>query len=330
MKGKSFIVLLLATVLCACHTDIAEVPLPVERCAPAPVAITSAASFTFNGKGYIFGGRNKAGLPTNHIYEYDPASDTWTDLGSTPLKTRVRPRTVAAGEYVYMGLGSNGHVLVDTTFLCDWWRWKPATNEWKQLADYPSLRSVGPVIARDGNYIYAAFGGKQNFERWIFRYDIAADSWIQLKDTQAERNGFPPRAHSAAGAWCQGSLFVCSGYMRKGSSEFVVEAEIREDNIIWHERKALQGKRHNATATAHGQCIYLAGGDYFGGTLTTGMLYDDILRYDVAADEWVRVGRMPDGERENMISWTIGNTVYFGLGNDKRNTPCPQLYRIAL
>lgn len=324
------IMVLTAVLFGSCQSDIEEILLPVERCSDAPVAITSSASFSINGKGYVFGGRTSTEKVTNHLYEYDPVTDSWTDLGATPLKKRVRPRAVAVNEDVYMGLGFNGLFFIDSAYLADFWKWTPAANTWTPLENYPSERTVGPVLSSDGENIYAAMGGLRNFERWIFRYNIDANQWVQLKDGVPRMASYPPRAHSACGAWCQDMLLLGAGYTRDGSSDFWVEAEIREDSIIWHRRATISGKRDNSTAVSDGKSVYLAGGTLYGGTLTNGRYYDDVLRYDPQKDTWTRIAHLPDGERENMISWVIGGYLYVGLGNDKRNTPCKQLYRIRL
>ncbi len=329
MKAKSLIVCV-AVWLCACQSSIEEWHQPVTRCAGAPVALTSSACFVYNGQGYVFGGRTANGTLSNHLYSYNPSTDTWTDLGATPLKARVRARAICVGDEVYIGLGFNGHVLEDSAYLADWWRWQPATNTWDTVASYPSERTVGPVIGTDGTYIYAADGGKQNFERWIFRYSIADDEWTQLADGLPRMASYPPRAHSACGAFCQGRFFLGAGYTRDGSSDFWIEPELRADSIVWHGRTGLNGKRHNATAAADKDYIYVSGGHLYGGTVTNGKLYDDILRYNVAADQWVRIAHLPDGERENMVSWVIGSSLFVGLGNDSRNRPCAQLYRMDL
>ena len=331
MKSEKLVILLLTAVLSAgCNPAIEESLRPVERCADAPVAITSSAYFSIDGQGYLFGGRLSDGALSNHLYRYDPTANTWSDLGATPLKERVRPRAVAVGDDVYIGLGFNGKVLIDSAYLSDWWKWTPATNTWKPLTSYPSDRTVGPVVTTDGHSVYVACGGKQNFERWIFRYDIANDQWTQLADGLDRMAMYPPRTHSACGGMCSGRLFLGSGYTRDGSSDFWVEAELRDDSIVWHRRKPMSGKRHNAVATADDDAIYLAGGHFYGGTLTNGKLYDDVLRYDVARNRWERIGRLPDGERENMIGWIINDDLYIGCGNDKRDQPCSQLYRIRL
>lgn len=320
---------LCCAVLWSCERGIEEVPLPITRCADAPVALTASACFTAQGKGYVFAGRDTAGKATNHLFCYDPATDQWSDLGATPLKERVRPRAVVAGEEVYMGLGFNGHVLIDTAYPDDWWRWSPATNTWTELSPYPSDRTVGPVVSTDGEAVYAVFGGKQNFERWIFRYDIAADQWTQLKDGLARMAIYPPRSHSACGGICGGRLFAGSGYTRDESSDFWAEAEIANDSVIWHRRSPMRGKRHNAVSTSDSEYIYVAGGHYYGGTVTDVKLYDDVLRYDVAKDRWQCIAHLPQA-RENMVCWRIGKTLFVGLGNDERNQPCNQLYRIEL
>ena len=329
MRGYRYIVFL-AVFLCACQSTVEEWHQPVVRCSDAPMALTSSACFVYNGQGYVFGGRTLGGELTNHLLRYDPVTDTWTDLGTTPLKPRVRARAVCVGEEVFIGLGFNGHVLEDSAYLADWWKWTPATNTWDTVRSYPSTRTVGPVVVTDGTYIYAADGGRQNFERWIFRYSIADDAWEQLKDGVPRMANYPPRAHSACGAMCQGRFFLGAGYTRDGSSDFWTEAEVREDSIVWHHCAELNGKRHNATATTDNTYIYLAGGHFYGGTVTNGELYDDVLRYSPLEDHWIRLAHLPDGERENSISWVIGSTLYIGLGNDMRNQPCAQLYRIAL
>lgn len=330
MKVENYIVLLASVVLCSCgQPDITKDLRSIERCSEAPVAISSAGCFAYEGKGYVIGGRTNSYTPTNHLYCYDPQRDEWSDLGETALKPCIRPRAATVGDQVYMGLGMNGKVLIDSTYIRQWWRWTPATNQWDTMADYPSDRTVGPAVAADERYVYACYGGKQNFERWIFRYDTQTDEWTKMADGLDRMASYPPRANSITGAVCGGRLYIGSGYFRT-SEDFWVEAECRDDSVIWHRCTPLNGKRHNAVAATDDRSIYIAGGHYYGGTLTTGMLYDDILRYDPEKDRWTRIGHLPDGGRENMTGWVIDGYLYIGLGNDRNNHPCAELYRIAL
>ncbi|MBQ9705680.1 MAG: hypothetical protein IJV55_05800 [Paludibacteraceae bacterium] len=321
---------LIALLLTACHSEPAELGLSVSRCADLPVPLTAAASFSIGGKAYIACGRSDKNDYTNRLYAYDPQADSWTDLGSTPLSPRVRARAAVADERVYIGLGFCGRVLIDTAYLADWWCWNPADGIWLQRADYPSTRTVGPVVSADGQTVYAAYGGQRNYERWVFRYDISSDSWTRLYDGLDRMASYPPRAHSVAGCTCGGRLFVGTGYFRD-SETFWAEAETTGDStLVWHRRAAVPGKRHNAAALSDGRYIYLAGGRCFGGTVTVGGMYDDVLRYDPDTDTWVRLCRLPDGGRENLSLWLIDGILYAGGGSDINNRPCRQLYRITL
>lgn len=315
--------------LVACDTDVPSYSSVAERCADLPVALTASAHFVINNQAYVFGGRTASDTYSNRLYSYDPNTDQWKDLGETPLKARVRPRAITVGNAVYLGLGMNGHVLIDSAYLRDWWKYTPSTNKWKRLADYPTDRTVGPVIMADEQYIYLAYGGRQNFERWIFRYDIAADKWVKLADGIERMATYPPRAHSAAGTTCGERYFLGAGFFVK-SQDFWVEVTFDQDSIIWQKRSPLPNKRHNTIAISDNNNIYLAGGNHYGGTVTTGMLYDDILCYTPTHDKWDYLCHLPDGGRENMVAWIIHNTLYVGLGSDKYNRPCQQLYRIAL
>ena len=321
--------LLLACIALSCQQSVDDMSLAVSRCQDMPKALTACASFCYDGKGYILCGRDSSGRYTNKLYCYDPVTDCWTDLGSTPLKPRVRARAVVVDDYVYAGLGFNGYLLIDSAYLSDWWRFSTSTNTWTRMADYPCDRTVGPVVTSDGTNIYAAYGGKQNFERWVFQYEPTADRWHQIHDGLKRGATYPPRAHSASGAFCGGQFFIGTGYY-KGSDSFWTHAELSADSVIWHKCTPVPGKRHNATATHDDRYIYLAGGHYYGGTVTNGKLYNDILRYDTGTDRWVRLGYMPNDGRENMVSWIIGNVLYIGLGSDKDNKPCKELYKIAL
>lgn len=328
---KIYILLLILILVPSCTEHIEDELHIVEKCSDAPVELTSAGYFTFDGKGYVFGGRMKDGIYNKNIYCYDPQIDQWQDLGPTPFKERVRPRAIVIEEDVYLGLGFNGRLLIDSAYLRDWWKWNPATDTWTRLPDYPSDRTVGAIVAGNGKYIYAAYGGKQNFERWIFRYDTESEQWIKLNDGLSRMSSYPPRAHSATGCFCDGRFYFGSGYFSGdgGSLNFWAEAEYIGDSVVWHKRKKLPSKRHNAVSVSDNQYIYICGGHYYGGTVTNGILYNDILCYNPNDDSWRRIGYLPD-EIENAVCWYINGVLYLVFGNDKDNNPYKQMYCIRL
>ena len=71
----------------------------------------------------------------------------------------------------------------------------------------------------------------------------------------------------------------------------------------------------------------MANGQHFGGTLTDGKRFDDILRYDPQADMWTLAGHTSEAAI-NRIGFTINGIAYIGLGEDPLEQPLNTLYRI--
>lgn len=328
-KLRHIILLTLAMLTAACSSNVEEKPMKLVRCADCPVARTSGRAFVVDGTAYIWAGRSAEHAYHSDIWQYNADEDSWTLLPETPLKARVRPCVCVVGEEVYMGLGFHGQYFNDSTYLRDWWCYRPKTGEWRRLQDYPSNQTLGAIAMTDGTYIYVGFGCMQHENRDIFRYDIANNQWTPMQDDTEGRHTFPSCAQGVAAADCQGRHFVGTGVYWKSLNywaEFIPDGE----QSTWRERASVPGRgRSCATACATSDAIYLSGGRHLGGTVTNGEVFEDVLRYDVADNKWYLCATLPDGPRENMMAWTLGDNVYFGLGNDKYDKPCKEIYRIA-
>ena len=104
MKNVCYIVLLALLGLASC-TRMQEVDLPVQKCASMPIGRACACACALDGKGYVFSGRDAEGNYLNDLWQYDPQTDTWTNMGITPLKPRVHAAMIAYNGAVYVGLG---------------------------------------------------------------------------------------------------------------------------------------------------------------------------------------------------------------------------------
>jgi N-acetylneuraminic acid mutarotase len=87
-----------------------------------PEARTYAATFTINNNGYLVGGTNGPAL--GDAWKYDPASDTWTNIGEFRGGMRVGSIGFGIGEFGYVGLGNTGSLRYD-----DLWQLDPAVVE---------------------------------------------------------------------------------------------------------------------------------------------------------------------------------------------------------
>ncbi len=268
---------------------------------PMPVATASAACAVVDDVAYVFGGRAPKGV-CNSLYSYTPASDRWEKLDDVPVSARSGAVAVAHGNDIYMGLGYSGRgVYNNSYYLRDWWRFTPATGEWKRLADYPSNTTASPSAFVHEGSIYIVFGFFDNFNLDVFRYDMAADTWEKVS-----MDGVIAKAESVA-AEVDGRYFA-------GNNgrwfEFIPSIP------RWELRSISKGVPEliSSSIFAYDHALYIVGGREWNSIGPDGR----ILRYDPAEDCWAIAGHLPsEGGKENMISFVIDGVPYIGLGEEK-------------
>lgn len=320
---KIKLLILFAIGLCACSSNLPDRPATIVRCADMPSPRTSATAFATEDYGYVFGGRksdDKNDL-TNTLFRYDPTTDSWTELPPAPLRARVNGTACYVGGKVYIGLGFCGTIYKDQSYLRDWWEYDPITETWDTLPNYPSRNTLGVISYTDGNYIYCLYGMCEGFTTEIVRYDIAQRKWQML--TTATNLSISVMA--AAGAQIGGDCYFGTGYhIDDQDTWYKVDFEGQ-----WQSLNHVPGRggRSMAVCTANNRYIYLSGGRHFGGSLTDGHVFNDILRYDPNTDEWTLAGTLPIGT-ENMVGMTLAGKAYLGLGEAEDGTILTTLYRI--
>lgn len=288
-----------------------------------PVGRASAAVFVADGCAYVFAGRDSVGVAQNDLWVYSPATDQWTSLGETPLKPRVHPTACVSDGKVYLGLGFVGKHGRDTCYLRDWWEFTPATQSWRQLADYPNSYTDRATSFAGNGELYVGYGFFWNYRRDMFRYSIAENSWDSI-DVHAPSHGFPQRSFGGTGCTCAGRHFLGTGYYRNSLNwwgELV-------DGDHWVRRADVPGRaRTLAASAATNRYVYLCGGIYYGGVNTDGEVLQDVRRYNPDTDEWQWVAMMPQ-RLLNHICFTIHGKVYWGLGENDNWQVCNKLYCI--
>nr|NQU93513.1 hypothetical protein [Bacteroidota bacterium] len=129
---------------------------------------SSVTGFSIDDKGYVMIDEDDKFSPngsSNHLYEYDPATDKWTQKNSFPGGNRYGSFGVAFDGKGYIGLGVN---------KTDFWSYNPTTDNWEQMPDFPGHRRAGQgtIILNDELFI---IGGTDNspFESdtWNFNFD---------------------------------------------------------------------------------------------------------------------------------------------------------------
>lgn len=321
MKRTAFIVLLSAA-LYGCQKP--DLELAAHECAPMPVERACATSFVVNDCAYVFAGRDSAGILHNDLWLYTPKTNQWTSAGTTPLQARANATACVRGDKVYIGLGYNGGKYgADTAYLRDWWEYTPATDSWKQLANYPNeYTDRATSFAGDGE-LYVGYGFFYNYRRDMFRYTIADNRWDSI-DVNVSFQGFPQRSFGGTGGTCGSRHFMGTGFFKNSLNWW---AEL-VDGTHWEKRADVPGQTRTLAASAStNSYIYLCGGMHYGGVTTDGEVLQDIRRYEPNTDTWQWVGIMPQ-RLFNHICFAIQGKVYFGLGEDENWHVNNKLYSI--
>lgn len=322
MTIRIYILFLLAAVMCAC-TKVDKRDVHVQACAAMPSGRASACACVCEGKAYVFAGRDQQGTYLNDLWEYDPVTDSWKDLGESPMKARVNAVMTSYDGKIYAGLGYSAlRAYNDSAYQNDWWEYTPQTGTWERLADYPSQNTVKPVCVTDGSAVYILYGCGYSQQSDVWEYSITSGQWqILPRDTKQH-----PKAFGCTGTVFHGVTYLGTGFNARNLTQWyrVVLPENK-----WSACASLPGKGREFCACSSGkEHIYLFGGRYFAGDMTGGEIFDTFMRYSPDQDRWEWCGTMPCGRAENLIAFTIGEKPYFGLGENEKGEIISQLYRI--
>lgn len=320
MKERLFYIII-CVLLVGCNTT-PELEVKLHECASMPSWRASATSFVVDGAAYVFAGRDSLGRARKDLWRYDPATDSWSSLGDTPLAPRVNATSCTHDGKVYLGLGFDGNLWDDSFYLRDWWEYSPATNQWRRLADYPNASTDRAISFAGNGELYVGYGFRYNYRRDMFRYTIAEDRWDSI-DVHVDMHGFPTRSFGGTGCTCQNRHFMGSGFYGHSLDWW---AEL-VDGTHWEKRATMPGKtRTLAASAATDRYLYVTGGLHYGGVNTTGDVLRDIRRYDPQKDSWTFVTILPNG-LYNHCCFVIDKQIFVGLGETEDEQMNTALYR---
>jgi len=164
----------------------------------------SIGSFGYVGLGESDPTNTGEASVTNDLWQYDPASDHWTQMANFPAEPREAAIAFVIGNIAYVGGGT------DTAYIYgDMYSYDPSTNTWDTLGGLPDyLCSNSSFVI--GNYGYVATGIEDTNEvSSLYEYDPSSDSWNELSD-------FPGAPRESAVGFALDSM----GYVGLGQSNY--------------------------------------------------------------------------------------------------------------
>jgi len=257
------------------------------------------ASFSVGGKGYVCTGYN-ASQNTARLWEYDPATDAWTEKAPLPGGARQYASAFAIGDTGYVMCGWNNSTSTDYN---DLWAYHPATNTWVQKASLPGPpRYAGVAFSIDGIGYYGTGAANATWYNDLYAFDPTTNTWEQ-------KANFPGNGRR----WAVGFAAEGKGYIGTGESSGVRYRDFYAYDPAtdtWQQRASLGNtNRRQAYAFTINDQGYVGGGVDFVEN------WNDFHRYDVAANAWVPVSSFPLAACRNGTAFSTGEEAYIVGGN---------------
>lgn len=273
------------------------------------IARHRTTSFAIGNKGYIGLGHYNSGPSGNILlsdfWEYDPASDSWTQKADFGGGLRYHSIGFAYGNKAYVGTGrAPGGVL--TT---DMWEFDPIANTWTPVASFPGSQRRGAVAFVIDQYAFVGTGQTPSgYSNDFYAYDIPNNLWL---------GGVPSLPGSPRTSACafviDGKGYVGTGNVGGGSTDFY---EYKPSTNTWIQRADVGTTiRQEAFGFSVNGKGYIGCGDNW----SSGTNYKDFWEYDPATDTWKQIEDFGGAARRYLDGFVIGNKAYCGMGTSGVN-----------
>ena len=168
------------------------------------LGLSACVAFSIDPKGYVGTGGGWAVSPfrvSNEFWEYDSATNQWTQKPNLPDSARWFAVGFAIGARGYIGTGED----INGDYHNDFWEYDPQNSTWTRRADFPgSERRAGVGLSIDASG-YIATGTKGSSTP---RYKDLWE-WHQPTDTWMKRPDYPGANSEGIAV---GSAFSVGGY----------------------------------------------------------------------------------------------------------------------
>jgi hypothetical protein len=329
-RGTAICAATLAVTACLVLTGTSQAQMPTspwKKAAPFPYPDEELYGTALNGKMYVIGGWDD-GKAAGLNYEYDPATDKWTQKKGMPRAAHHAAIAAANGKlYVIGGFVPPKDIQIPTGGawepIAETWEYDPAADSWKSLAPLPTKRGAAVAVEVGGKIyviggattvanskdLYFTFFGPSLVLTTNEVFDPATNKWESRKPMTVARN----HAYAAA---VNGKIYVIGGrtghaFILSATNTDVVE-EYSPISDSWSAPKErMPVPRSGGAWGTDGRRIYVAGGE-----VTTKELvgaFRAVDAYEPATNSWISLPPMPM-PRHGIAGAVIGNEFHLVSG----------------
>lgn len=251
-------------------------------------------AFSFDDMGYIVSGNSDSGVRDN-FYQYNPATDSWTELAPFPGGARGYAIGDIWNGKAYFGFGNDG-----SSRLNDLWVFDPSNMSWTELASCPCAERAHPAMIAHNGKVFVGLGSSSsgNMNDW-WEYDIALNTWSQKDDLPSLSRHHPYQFGI--------DDYVYTGF---GHGNSIFNDWFRYDiaGETWTQVATLPAEgRVAGTQFSYNGLGYVLSGD---GDNHRSMNTGEFWAYDPVTDAWDELPPHPEGSRWAPASFVINGEVY--------------------
>ena len=251
-------------------------------------------AFSFDDMGYIVGGNSDSGV-RDDFYQYNPATDSWTELAPFPGGARGFAIGDIWNGKAYFGFGNDG-----TSRLNDLWVFDPSNMSWTELASCPCAERAHPAMIAHNGKVFVGLGSSSsgNMNDW-WEYDITLNTWSQKDDLPSLSRHHPYQFGI--------DDYVYTGF---GHGNAIFNDWFRYDiaGETWTQVATLPAEgRVAGTQFSYNGLGYVLSGD---GDNHNSMNTGEFWAYDPVTDTWDELPPHPEGSRWAPASFIINGEVY--------------------
>ena len=269
-----------------------------------------AFSFILNNKFYTGTGWNENSIMNNQMYQFDIATNTWSQLNDFPTQPVRNGISMVINDTAYAGFAWDG------TNSIGWYQYNASTDSWTLKNSICNAGQYSGTFSLNGKGYVAcgsAIAGEQN-ELW--EYDPSLDLWNQKTSFPGAARDFP-------------FADTVNGYAYVGLGDFFFAYPFYSDmykydavNDTW---SAIAPIPNSSTgAVAKGGCSFHASWNgkiilmSINGIRTSNLAdYNTVYVYDPANDSWTLYENTnPIGARATPLFAQNGSKAYYGAGDD--------------
>ena len=294
-------------IICCYQTSIAQVLTqksafiePRER----------AFSFMLGNKFYTGTGRDDNGVMNNHMYEYNVATDTWSQLNDFPTQPVRNGISMVINDTAYAGFAWDG------TNNIGWYQYNVTSDTWTLKNSSGNASSFAGTFSINGKGYAACGSGLSGEHNELWEYDPALDLWTQKANFPGAARDFPFADTMGGFAFVGMGDFFFAPPFYSDMYKYDVGAD------TWSAIAPIPNSSTGAIAV--GGCSFHA--SWNGKIILMGIWgistssladYNTIYVYDPPSDSWTLYENSnPIGARGTALTAQNGSKAYYGAGDD--------------